>query len=1024
MKISAVSIDRPVFAIVCSLIIVLAGGIAYQGLSLREFPDVDSPTVTITTVFPGAAPEVVENSVTQPIEDEVIGIEGIKHVTSKSREQVSSITVEFELSRDIDAAANDVRDRVARARRHLPDEVEAPVVSKRSATSDTVLWLALSGEGYDQVQLTSILEQQVKDRLAKLSGVAFVIVGGERRYSMRVWVDSDQLTARGLTVADIASALERENVDIPSGRLEGEEHEFTVRSLGELHTVEEYERLPVANIKGQIIFLRDVARVEVGPEDERKVVHVDGVPTVAMGIVKQSKANLLDVADAVKAEAVLIREELPPGVMLKQGYDAAKFVRKSISDVAKTILEALVFVVIVIFFFLGSLRATLIPALAIPVSLIGSLAAMRAFGFSINTLTLMGLTLAIGLVVDDAIVVLENITRRIDLGESPREAASKGMQEISMAVIAATVSVVAAFVPLALMSDRTGRLFREFGVTVAVAVAISGFVSLTLCPALCARILRPKNDESSGVLRRVGDMIQRLMSGYTERVARVLQRPWPWVALGVAWFALGGILVTQIDQELIGPSDRDMLFAYTQAPHGSTIDYTARYQAQVEQAFLDQPEMDRVMSVVALGIGTPGMVNEGFVFAMLQPRDERERSAEEIKSALFSRLWDIPGVQAFPMNPPPLTSIMSSAPVSITIQGDDLGELSRYADLMIQEMREIPGFQAVRTDFNMSKPQVDVKIDRDRASDLGVSVRDIATALQTLLGGADLSTFKLHGETYKVIVQLESRYRAAPSDVKGVYVRGAGDELVSLASLVSTRETTAPQAVLHFDRLRSATVEARLTENVSQGEAITKALAVAEKVVPPSSGYRYRLTRASANFVEAGNALVYAYMLALLIVYLVLAAQFESFAHPFTILVAVAFSFTGALVALTVFGVALSIYSKIGLVMLIGLVTKNSILIVEFANQLRARGKPLREAILEASATRFRPILMTAMSTIVGMMPIALALGAGGESRAPLGIAVVGGMVFSTLLTIFIVPAVYLLVEGTRERFGVGKELA
>lgn len=1023
MKIAAVSIERPVFAIVCSLVIVLAGAISYQGLSLREFPDVDSPTVTITTVFPGAAPEVVENSVTQPIEDEVIGIDGIKHVTSKSREQVSSITVEFDLNRDIEAAANDVRDRVARARRHLPKEVEAPVVSKRSATSDTVLWLALSGEGYDQVQLTSILEQQVKDRLAKISGVAFVIVGGERRYAMRVWVDSAQLTARGLTVADIATALERENVDIPSGRVEGMEHEFTVRSLGELHTVEEYERLPIARVKGQTIFLRDVARVEVGPEDERKVVHVDGVPTVALGIVKQSKANLLDVANAVKAEAELIRGELPPGVMLKEGYDAAKFVRRSISDVAKTIVEALVFVVIVIYFFLGSLRATLIPVLAIPVSLIGSLAAMRLLGFSINTLTLMGLTLAIGLVVDDAIVVLENIKRRIDLGESPMDATRNGMEEITMPVIAATVSVVAAFIPLALMTDRTGRLFREFGVTVAVAVAISGFVSLTLCPTLCARILRPKGEEASGVLKKVGDWIKQLTSQYSSRVGRVLSRPWPWVAVGILWFALGGLLVSQIDQELIGASDRDMLFAYTQAPHGSTIDYTARYQAQVEQAFLAQPEMHRVMSVVALGIGTPGMVNEGFVFAMLKNREDRKRSADEIKSALFGLLWEIPGVQSFPMNPPPLTSIMSSAPVSITLQGDDLGELSRYADLMIQEMRQVPGFQAVRTDFNMSKPQVDVQIDRDRASDLGVSVRDIATSLQTLLGGAELSNFKLHGETYKVIVQLESQFRKSPSDVKGVYVRGAGDELVSLASLVSTHETTAPQAVLHFDRRRAATVEARLTGEVSQGDAIARALEIAREVIPVSSGIRYRLTRESANFIEAGNALLYAYLLALIIVYLVLAAQFESFAHPFTILVAVAFSFTGALVALTVFGVTLNIYSKIGLVMLIGLVTKNSILIVEFANQLRGRGLSLREATLEASATRFRPILMTALSTIVGMMPIALALGAGGESRAPLGIAVVGGMVFSTLLTLFIVPAVYLLVEGARERFRSKEEL-
>ncbi len=1012
MRISQVCIDRPVFATVLSLVIVIVGLVALGRLPNRALPDVDAPIVTVTTVFPGAAPEVVETSVTQPIENAAVGIEGVKHITSLSREQVSTVTVEFDLGRDVDLAANDVRDRVARVQRQLPDEVDPPIVAKLEADANPVLWLTVSGDGYSQIQLSTIAETQIRDRLAKLPGVAAVVIGGERRYSMRVWIDNDQLSAQSLTIADVADALRRENVDIPSGRIEGVEREFTVRTLGELSTAEGFGKLIVSDAGARPVRLRDVARVDVGPEDERKLVRFNGVTAVGMGVVKQSKANTLDVAQAAIDEIGRLGEELPPGVRIQTSFDSSIYIKRSISDVTWTIFEAIGLVVVVIYLFLRRVRATIIPALAIPVSIVGTFAVLYALDFTINTLTLMGLTLAIGLVVDDAIVVLENATRWIEEGHPPLEAARRGIEEISFAVVAATISAVAVFFPLTFLTDTTGRLFREFGVTVAAAVAISGFVALTLSPMLCARVLRPASAER-GVKAWLARAFDALAAGYGGVLHSAL-RYGPWaIALGIAWFGLGVWLYPRIPQELVPTADSGSALILTRAPEGSTIGYTDRYQRMVEEIVFSTPEVERGFSVVGLGIGTPGLVSEGAVFMTLRPWEERSRSQQEIVAELGRRLWDVPGVQAFAINPSGLGGGWGT-PVSLVIQGPEIGALAGYADEIERRARELPGFLNVRTDLILNKPELQVHVDRNRASDLGVSVREVATTLQVLLGGLDLSQFKLGGETYKVIAQLEQRERSSPRDVLGLYVRGRTGALLPLASVVTIEKGVAARGIPHFDRQRSATLTASLADGTSLGTALGQIEGIAREVLPDRGGYRVTFSGQSEQFFEAAGSLIFAYAFAVVIIYLVLAAQFESFVHPVTILVAVALSFTGALVALRAMGDTLNIYSQIGLVMLIGLISKNSILIVEFANQLRERGLGVREAAFEASRTRFRPILMTAVATVVGILPIALGHGAGGEARAPLGVAVVGGMVFATVLTFFVVPATWMLFENLR----------
>ena len=1018
MRLSAICIDRPVFTVVMSLIVVLFGLIALPQLNNRELPDVDSPLVSVTTVYPGAAAEVVETSVTQPLEEMLNGIEGVKHVTSTSREQVSLVTVEFELSRDIEAAASDVRDRVARARKDLPDDVEEPLVAKRDADASPIMWLALYGEGYDQVELTTITETRIIDRLDKLSGVANVMIAGERRYSMRVWIDNRKLGSRNLSINEVVESLQRENVDIPSGRVEGADTEFTVRSLGELHTPEEFTELLIANVGGGSVRLGDIALVESGAEDTRKQVQFNGASGLGLGIVKQSTANTVAVADAVLAEVDAIQAELEPGLHFEVAIDTSRFIKDSIRDVQETILQAAILVILVIYVFLRSFRATIVPAVAIPVSIIGTFAVLYFMGYTINTLTLMGITLAIGLVVDDAIVVLENITRWVESGTPPFEAARRGMDEIAFAVVSATISAVAVFLPLTFMQDMTGQLFREFAVTVASALIISGFVAITMSPMLCARFVRPRREE--GALKRAfGRAIEALTNGYGSLLGQVLRRPavtMAVVALGIGWVVFGLFLYAHADEELLPNSDRSFLIMFTRAPEGATVEYMDRYQRQAAQIMIDRPETKAVFSVIALGIGTPGLVNEGIVLAELVPPAERALSQEALKNELEPQFDEIAGIEVFAIEPSPVRGF-SSSPVEIVVQGPDVFELARIADEIEAEASTTKMFKGVRSDIYLNKPQLEVSIDRERANDLGMSVREIATTLQIMLGGMAVSSFKQDGETYDVILQLADRDRMDASILMELFVRGSGG-LIPLVAVVNSEVATAPRALPHYDRRRAVTISAAMADGVSQGDALLRMREIAESHLPAVGGYKVSWSGEAEKFFDAGNALIFAYLLAILIVFLVLSAQFESFLYPLVILVAVFLSFTGALLALEATGVSLNMFSKIGVVMLVGLVTKNSILIVEFANQLRERGHGLLEAIHEASRTRFRPILMTALATMVGILPIAIGAGAGGSMRQGLGVAVMGGMFFSTVLTFFVVPAAYLLVERMREPAG------
>lgn len=1027
MRISQICIRRPVLATVMSLVILLFGSISLTRLQNRYLPNIDPPVVSVTTVYPGAAPEVVETSVTDPIEEQVNGIDGVKNVMSVSREQVSLVSVEFDLDRDLEAATNDVRDRVARAIRDLPEEVEDPVVAKRDSDARPILWMALSGDGHDPIALTQMADKLLVDRMAKLPGVASVVMFGERRYSMRVWLDNHLLHSQSVNVADVANALRRQNVDIPSGRLESEDTEFTVRSLGELHSPEEFGNLVIKSFGPKLVRLRDVARVEVGAESLRKQVNFNGKAAVGVGVVKQSNANTIDVVDGVRAILDELRLELPPGVEFVVAYDSSKFIRQSIRDVSQTIFQAAILVILVIYVFLRSFRATFVPAIAIPVSVLGSFTFLYMLGFTLNTLTLMGVTLAIGLVVDDAIVVLENISRWIEDGTPAMEAAQRGMQEISFAVVAATISAVAVFLPLTFLTDETGRLFREFAVVVASALAVSGFVAVTLSPALCALVLRPKNEESNRLKRAFGAGFDRLAAAYRVALASVLRRPGLYVSLGGVWVGLGALLMLGLPEELIPSSDRSVFFVVTDGPEGSTLEYMDRYQTLAEEITLAQPEVERSFSIIALGIGAPPVVNRGLIINGLVDPGDRIRSASEVAADIGPELDAIPGIKVYTNTPPALGSFLES-PVALVIQGEDLDALAEYGEAIERRMLEVPGIDFSSSNLYLNKPQMDIVIDRERAGDLGVSVRDVAATLQILLGGLDLSTFKLGGETYDVIVQVEESDRDDPRDMLEFTVRGNDGALISLSPVISQRETIAPREIPHYNRRRAVTVSSNLDDGFTQGEAIQAAERIAKEVLP-AQGYQTRWTGEAQKFLESGNALVVAYALAVLVVYLVLAAQFESFVDPIVILMAVAYSFTGALVALGITRLledrglveisgTLNLFSKIGLVMLVGLVTKNSILIVEFANQLRDRGLGLVEAVEQAARTRFRPILMTSLATIVGVLPIALGLGAGGTSRAPMGIAVAGGMVFSTLLTFFFVPATYVVVARVRERSG------
>ena len=1001
------SIRRPVLASMMSAALILFGAIGYTRLAVREFPDTDAPFVSVTTVLRGANPRVIESAVTDILEEELATIQGLRTLTSASAEQVSTITLEFTLERGLEAAAQDVRDKVARVRGRLPQEVEEPVVVKQDADAQPFFWLALSGANYDLLQLSDIADRQVKTRLQSLPGVGRAQIFGERRYSMRIWLSTSKLSARGLTVQDIESAIRTRNVEIPAGRIESERREFTVRALGELKTPEEFGNLTVANSGGHLIKLRDLARVELGPEDERSTLRYRGTSAVALGVVRQSKSNLIAVSDAIRGALPEIQASLPPGVDIDVAFDSGVFVRRSIQEAKQTLVIAAILVVIIIFVSLRNLRATIIPGLAIPTSIVAAFGAMYFLGFSINNLTLLSLILAIGIVVDDAIIVMENAYRhQEELGEDPETAALNGTREIAFAVIATTVALVAVFSPLAFLRGTTGRLFNEFGISMAAAVVISSFVALTLTAMLSAKILRvPKSH---------GRLYNALENGFLKLVGAYGR------ALGMAmrhrWYVIGGAVVTvlfavvifnNLKREFVPSEDRGWFFTVTVAPEGSSLAYTDGYQRRVEEITASVPEVAAYFSVVGFG----GRVSGGILFTLLVDWSERDRSVQDVISEIRPKLFAIPGVFAFANNPP---AFGFSSPVQFVVRHPDFDQLVASMGPFTQRARQINGLINVDTDLRVNKPELTVSFDRDRAEDLGVPISEISSALQTMLGGRRVSTFTRANKLYDVMVQLEPEERATPSDIAAIYLRGRDGALVKLDAVASISEGVGPRQLNHFNRVRSFTLTANMAPDFTLGQAIDSLKVAAAEILPPGSSVA--LAGESRELEESGTALYYAFILSLVVVFMVLAAQFESLIHPFTVLLSVPLAVTGALATLLIAGSTLNLYSQIGMILLVGLVTKNSILLVEYANQLKAKGMEAYQAMMESARIRFRPILMTSFATIMATTPIALGLGAGSASRRPLGYAIVGGLIFSTVLTLFLVPVVYVLLDAVRVR--------
>ncbi|TNF58145.1 MAG: efflux RND transporter permease subunit, partial [Burkholderiales bacterium] len=1012
MQLPEISIRRPVFATVLSVLILLVGMVAFNGLTVREYPKIDEPRVTVTTRFAGASSEVVESQVTKPLEESLAGIEGVDIITSISRQEQSQISIRFRLERDPDSAAADVRDKVSRVRQRLPQGIDEPVIAKVEADAFPVVWIVLHSEIHNRLQLSDFANRLAKPVLQTAPGAAEVRVYGERKYAMRVWIDPDRLAAYRLTVQDVEDALRRSNLEVPAGRIESLQREFNVTAATDLQTAQQFRDVALRRVGGQVVRLGDVADVIEGPQDERSSVRFNGIDSISLGVIRQATANPLELSAGVRQLLDRVRQDLPAGVNVDIANDNSVFIDRSIKAVYTTIAEAVVLVALVIFVFLRTLRASVIPLVTIPVSLIGAFALMALFGFSINTLTLLALVLAIGLVVDDAIVMLENIYRHIEKGMKPFEAAIKGAREIGFAIVAMTLTLAAVYAPLAFTPGRTGRLFAEFALALAGAVLVSGFVALTLSPMMCSKLLRQQVRRS-----RFDQTMERGLDGLTRGYERALS----WT-LGVRWLMVGIMvasaagswwLLQNTRQELAPLEDRGVILATINGPDGATLAYTQRYAQAIERIGQDYPEFDRIFS----NIGNPS-VAQGSVFLRAKPWEERTRTTQELAREIAPRMSALPGISAFPITPPSLGQGFRERPVNYVISTSDSYENLAAVVRQFQEaMSRQPGFLQVDTDLRLNKPEIRMDVDRERAADMGVSVDAIARSVETLLGGRIVTRYKRGGEQYDVVVQTQSSQRSTPEDIDRLFVRGRGDQMIPLASLVTVREVVVPRELNHFGQRRSASITANLAPELALGDALAFLDATARDVLPP--GYTTDLNGQSREFRDASGSLALVFVLALLFIYLVLAAQFESFVDPFIIMLSVPLSILGALLALKLTGGTLNVFSQIGLITLVGLITKHGILIVEFANQLREQGVAKLEAVRRAAALRLRPILMTTGAMVLGAIPLALATGAGAESRQQIGWVIVGGMSLGSLLTIFVVPTMYSLLS--RERASIAR---
>ena len=1025
MQLAETSIRRPVFATVLSLLILLVGAVSFNRLNVREYPKIDEPVVTVSVRYAGASAEVIESQVTKPLEDSIAGIDAVDVITSISRADQAQISVRFRLEKDADSAAAEVRDRTSRVRNRLPQAIEEPVIAKVEADAFPVIQIAFSSESMTPLQITDIINRIVKPRLQTVSGVADVRIFGERKYAMRVWLDTDKLAAYKLTTQDVEDAIRRSNLELPAGRIESQQREFSVTSQTDLVRPSQFSEIVIKTVNGFSVKVRDVARVQEGAADERTAVRLNGRPAVAIGVIRQATANPLDLSKGVRDALPKLKADLPADMLIDVANDNSVFIDRSVKNVYRTIAEAIGLVALVIFVFLRTMRASVIPIVTIPVSLVGTFALMALAGFTINTLTLLALVLAIGLVVDDAIVMLENIFRHIEEGMDPFSAGIKGAREIGFAVITMTATLVAVYAPLAFTPGRTGRLFVEFALALAGAVVVSGFVALTLTPMMCTQLLKhnPNPNRFDRFMERVltsmsdryGALLRWIVTtryqspssstgGIGERVKGfVLQARW--IVVGVMLLSALAIALVfpTMKQELSPIEDRGVILANVNAPDGATLDYTNRYARALEKMGESFPEFDRIFA----SVGNPTVAQASVVYRTVD-WDNRNRSTIDLARQLQPKFNALPGVTAFPITPPSLGQGFRERPLNFVIQtSDSYQNLNAVVRQMMEEIAKNPGIVSPDIDLRLNKPELRIEVERDKAADLGVSVEVVAKAIETLLGGRNVTRYKRDAEQYDVIVQTDASGRTTPEDIDRIYVRGRNDAIIPLSALVKVRESVSPRELNHFGQRRSATITANLASDYSLGEALKFMDQTSARIL--KTGYSTDLNGTSREFRNSQGALAIVFVLALVFIFLVLAAQFESFIDPLVIMLSVPLSMIGALLALKWSGGSLNVYSQIGLITLVGLITKHGILIVEFTNQLREQGMEMIDALVKASAQRLRPIMMTTGAMVLGAVPLAFAHGAGAESRTQIGWVIVGGMSLGTLLTVFVVPTMYTL---------------
>jgi multidrug efflux pump len=1025
MVISDISIQRPVLAFVISAMLVVFGVLGYEKLPVRELPKIDYPIVSISTSYPGASAEVVDNEITERIEGVINGIEGVKTIRSRSREGSSSVSVEFEIDRDIDAASNDVRDRVGRISDSLPEEAELPEISKVDADSNPIMWITLSSDRMNQLELTDFVRRYYLDALGTVPGVASVRIGGRRDFAMRVWLDRNAMAARRITVQDVEAAIRRENAELPAGRIESSQREFTVRTDTRLNRPEQFSSILVRQDGANWIRLGDVAKVEVAARDDRGDFRINGGSAIGMGIIRQSTANTMEVSEGVRKLLAEFRSNLSPGMSLEVRQDDATFVGQSIYEVFHAIAVAVGLVVLVVWVFLRTFRATLIPVIAIPVSLVAAFGVMAAFGFSINVLTLLAFVLAVGLVVDDAIIVVENISRRIEEGEPPLLAAYRGARQIGFAVIATTAVLIAVIAPLAMLPGDQGRLFREFAIALMAAIAFSCIVALTLSPMLSSKLLRGHQDPR-GIFRLTEAFLDMVTRGYMALLRQSLSARTLVLGLMAGALVLTAVLARTLPNELAPVEDRGVTRISITGPEGASMDYTMQEVSRVEallQPYLKSGEVDSVLTIVNPGFGGNSGVNRAFVVVRTPTWKERvsDRSLPEIVNELRPKLSAMPGSRIVPILPSGLGGGASANQLQVVVGGNTFEELAEWRDALIARLQQYPGLTGFSADYDETKPQLYVTVDRNRAADLGVPVTTIGSTLESMLGEKLVTRYLDRGEEYDVVLRAEAQDRANPRDLSNIFVRSTTGtttgQLIPLANLIQVRDVAGPTELNRYNRLRSITITANLTEGAVMGDAIEEVRRAAAEVLPAEA--RLNFEGAARLQLEASSAIWFAFGMAMLVAFLVLAAQFENFRLPAMILASVLPAGLGGILAISVTGMSLNTYTQIGLIMLIGLIAKNAIMIVEFANQLREEGYELMEAVMEASRLRLRPILMTSIATVFGAMPLALAYGAGAESRMAIGWVIVGGVTVGTALSLFITPVLYSMFARGVQPIGI-----